>query len=86
VPVPHHVQFEKDLKQNKKARLRNRSAKSRMNTAVKKVQTAPTKDEAAAALLTAVSIIDSTARKGIIKKETAARKVSRLTRFVNQLR
>ena len=83
--MPHHVQFVKDLKQNKKAQLRNRSAKSRMNTAVKKIQTAPTKEEAAAALLRAISIIDSTARKGIIKKETAARKVSRLTRFVNKL-
>ena len=83
--MPHHVQFVKDMKQNKKAQQRNRSAKSRMNTAVKKIQTAPTKEEAAVALLRAISIIDSTARKGIIKKETAARKVSRLTRFVNKL-
>ena len=83
--MPHHVQFKKSMKQSMKAQLRNRSAKSRMNTAVKKIQTAPTKEEAAVALLRAIPIIDSTARKGIIKKETAARKVSRLTRFVNKL-
>jgi len=83
--VPHHVQFEKALKKDKKSRLRNRSAKSRMNTAVKKLRTAASKDEASAALLSAISIIDSTARRGIIKKETASRKVSRLTLFVNKI-
>ena len=83
--MPHHVQFVKDMKQNKKAQQRNRSAKSRMNTAVKKVCTATTKDDASSALRKAIAIIDSTARRGIIKKETAARKVSRLTRLVNKL-
>jgi len=83
--VPHHVQFDKSPKQSKKAQLRNRSAKSRMNTAVKKVRSAATREEAAAALLMAIPVIDSTARRGIIKKETASRKVSRLTLFVNKL-
>ena len=83
--MPHHAQFEKSLKQEKKARLRNRSAKSRMTTAVKKVRAASTKEEASTALLSAISIIDSTARRGIIKKETASRKVSRLTLFVNKI-
>ncbi len=83
--MPHHAQFKKTLKKDKKARLRNRSAKSRMTTAVKKIRSAATKEEASAALLSAISIIDSTARRGIIKKETASRKVSRLTVFVNKI-
>jgi small subunit ribosomal protein S20 len=83
--VPHHVQFKKSLRQSKAAQLRNRAAKSRMNSAVKKIHVATTKEAAAAALLNAISIIDSTARKGIIKKETASRKVSRLALFVNKM-
>ena len=82
--MPHHAQFKKSLKQDVRRNLRNRAAKSSLNTIIKKVRAAATKEEAQALLNGAVSIIDSTARKGIIKKETASRKVSRLTKFVNR--
>jgi len=83
--VPHHVQFKKSLRKNEKSRIRNKVSKSRLATVVKKVRTATTQEEGVAALKQAVSVIDSTASRGIIKKTTAARKKSRLTKFVNKL-
>ena len=67
---------------------RNKSAKSAMKTAIKKVDAAiAANDKAAAAeaLLNATSVIDKTAKKGIIHKNTASRKVSRLAKAVNAL-
>jgi small subunit ribosomal protein S20 len=42
-------------------------------------------EEAKAALVKAVSTIQKTASKGVIHKNTAARKISRLTRRINQM-
>jgi len=83
--VPHHAQFKKSLRKEVKRNIRNRMAKSRLRTMVKKVRTAPSKEEAEKILRHAVSIIDSTARKGIIKKTTAARKKSRLYKFISTM-
>jgi small subunit ribosomal protein S20 len=83
--VPHHAQFEKSLRQDEKRRLRNRAAMSRLRTVIKKVRSATTKSDGEKVLLSAISLIDSTARKGIIKANTASRHVSRLTRLVHSL-
>ncbi len=82
VHMPQHKQFKKALKVNEKRKVRNQSATSRLNTFIKKIKTAGSKEEAEGALKNAISVIDSTARKGIIKKTTAARKKSRLSKFV----
>ncbi len=83
--MPHHSQFKKSLRQEPKRQFRNRAAKSRMATIVKKVKAATSKEEAQSALRDAVSVIDSTARKGIIKKTTAARKKSGLYKIVAKI-
>ena len=65
---------------------RNKAQKSAVKTYVKKVEAAvEAKDvEAAkAALLVATAAIDKAARKGIYHKNTASRKVSRLSKAVN---
>ena len=67
---------------------RNLSVKSGVKTAVKKVRVAVEsgdKDVAAKALLAATAAIDKAESKGIIKKTTASRKVSRLAQAVNKL-
>ena len=67
---------------------RNKSIKSGVKTAVKKVDAAvAAKDvEAAkAALLNASSFIDKAATKGVYHKNTASRKVSRLSKAVNSI-
>ncbi len=65
---------------------RNKAIKSRVKTYVKKVDAAvEAKDAEAAkaALLEAISEINKAASKGVYHKNTASRKVSRLTKAVN---
>ncbi len=67
---------------------RNKSIKSKVKTAIKKVDAAVAandKEAAKAALLTATSEISKAASKGIYHKNTASRKISRLTLAVNKL-
>lgn len=67
---------------------RNKAIKSGVKTAVKKVNAAiEAKDKAAAtdALLAATSAIDKAATKGVYHKNTASRKVSRLSQAVNKM-
>ncbi|MFH2114052.1 MAG: 30S ribosomal protein S20 [Spirochaetota bacterium] len=79
---------EKRHKQDEKRRIGNKRVKSSVRTAAKKVVTAAhSKDKAAAetTLKDMIKQIDTAARKGIIKKNTAARKKSRMQRLVNLL-
>lgn len=59
--------------------------KSMARTAIKKVLQAEDKDSAQKALVTATSLLDRLARKGVIHRNTAARHKSRLTKRVNTL-
>ncbi len=68
--------------------LRNKMIKSKVKTLVKKVEAAVAQSDkaaAATALTEAVVAIDKAAAKGIFHKNTAARKVSRLTKAVNKI-
>ncbi len=68
--------------------LRNKSIKSKVKTYIKKVEVAiaeGNKEAAQAALNNAISEISKAASKGIYHKNTAARKISRLTKAVNRL-
>ncbi len=65
---------------------RNKAIKSAVKTAIKKVDAAVAagdKEAAAAALLAATSKIDKAATKGVYHKNTASRKISRMTKAVN---
>ena len=67
---------------------RNKSIRSKVKTAIKKVDAAVAANDKAAAtsaLQAAVSEIDKAQQKGVYHKNTAARKVSRLTVAVNKL-
>ena len=68
--------------------LRNKMIKSKIKTLVKKVDAAVAasdKATATAALSEAVVAIDKAAAKGVYHKNTAARKVSRITKAVNSI-
>ena len=72
----------------KKREERNKAAKSKVKTLIKKVEVAAKagdKKAAAEALIAATSAIDKAASKGIYHKNTAARKISRLTVAVNKI-
>ena len=65
---------------------RNKAIKSSVKTAIKKVEAAVNaadKDAAAKELLNATSIIDKAAKKRVLHKNNASRKVARLAKMVN---
>ncbi|CVI66161.1 30S ribosomal protein S20 [Clostridiales bacterium CHKCI001] len=67
---------------------RNKSIKSKVKTYVKKVEAAIAqgdKDAAASALVAATSEISKAASKGVYHKNTASRKISRLSKAVNAM-
>jgi len=79
---------EKRQRQNEKLRVANKMRKTIIRTSAKKVAVAAEgKDKVAAeaALHVMIKEIDTAARKGIVKKNAAARKKSRMQRLVNSL-
>ena len=76
---------EKRHRQSEERRMRNKAAKSAVRTSVKKFVTLVQKKdpESEAALKEMIKKIDTASRKGIIKKNAAARKKSRMQRFYN---
>ncbi len=77
---------EKRNRQRIKRRLRNQARKSRVRTYMKKVREAlaTSKEQAPEALRAAIREIDKAAQKGVLKRTTASRQISRLTRAVNR--
>ncbi len=78
----------KRVKTSEARNAQNTTAKSAMRTAVKKVDAAVTINDAAAAkeaLVSAASKLDKAAAKGLIHKNAAARKKSRLMKKANSL-
>jgi small subunit ribosomal protein S20 len=78
------------LKRNRQSlvrRERNRANRTKVKTALKKIDAAieveGSVEKAQAALIAAVPVIERAAVKGAFHKKTASRKISRLTRKVN---
>ncbi len=75
-------------RQNEKRRLANRSVRSELKTRIRSVESAVASgdaDSAREALQLAQKRIDQAAAKGVIKKNTAARRKSRLAKQVQEL-
>ncbi|MBA2322070.1 MAG: 30S ribosomal protein S20 [Deltaproteobacteria bacterium] len=86
--MAHHKDAIKRIKQSEKANERNRTSRSRMRNQIKRVREAiARKDEKTAQveLRAAVSVIHRTAGKGVIHRNQAARRISRLNRAVKAL-
>jgi len=79
---------EKRHRKSEERRLRNKSVKSSVKTSVKKfVILAQKKDpQADAALKEMIKKLDSASGKGIISKNAAARKKSRMQRYYNTVK
>ena len=70
-------------RQNEKRRMRNKSVRSEMRTAIRRFEDAAAAGEPTDALFQeAQSKIDTAVAKGVLKKNTAARKKSRLAQKV----
>lgn len=83
--MPQHKSAIKRLRQSKKKRSHNRTRRSKMRTLVKNVLETTEKEQAEKNLKEAVGFIDKLTTKGIVHKNTAARKKSQLTNYVNKL-
>ena len=78
----------KRIRQSEKRRVRNAAVRSTMRTSVKSTRTAidgGQADQARESLLRTIQVLDKAATKGVIHKNTAARRKSRLTRQLNAL-
>lgn len=83
--MANHKSAIKRIAQSEKKRLRNRITKTRVKNAVKKVYATAQAGETTTAQLTeAQSLIDKAAKKGVIHRNTAARKISRLATKFNR--
>jgi small subunit ribosomal protein S20 len=83
--MPHHKSATKRVGTNETSRQRNVAFRSRMRSAVKAVREATTRAAGETAYRQAMTVLDRTVSKGIIKKETASRHKSRLAKFAAKL-
>ncbi len=86
--MPNIKQAKKRVRQGEASRMLNKHHRSTMRTAIKKLEVAITegnKEQASDAMKGAVSALDSMVSKGIVHKNNAARKKSRLNKHVQAL-
>ena len=92
--MPEQAALKKNRSAMKRARqaevrgLRNKSIKTELKTLTKSVENEVANkngEGVKAAFKKAISAIDKAAKKGVIHKNTASRRVSRLTRLVNSM-
>ncbi|MBU2521986.1 MAG: 30S ribosomal protein S20 [Proteobacteria bacterium] len=83
--MANHKSALKRATQNEIRRMRNKSTNTRIKKVTKEVQLSLNEDSSEMTLKklnTAQSLIDKAAKKGVIHKKTAARKISRLSKLV----
>ncbi len=83
--MDRHPQQIKRERQDIKRRARNVSNLSRLRTQIKNVLQSDDKNKAQEEYTKAVSYIDKAAGKGLIHKNTAARRKSQITKHLNSL-
>ena len=88
--MANHRSALKRIRQSEKRRLRNRQVRSQLKTVLKKFYQAVDGKGAEADLdqvhRQTVSTIDRAATKGVLHKRTAARKISRITAYLQKAR
>ncbi len=86
--MANHKSAIKRARQSEEQRVRNRSRKTRMKNVIRgldEIIAEKSPEKAAEQLKKVVSIIAKTSSKGVIHRNTASRKISRLARRVNAL-
>ncbi len=86
--MANHKSAKKRARQNEIRRVRNKAVRTRVKNVVKEVRQTVSEnasETAAAQINHAKSVIDKAAKKGIIHKRTAARKISRLSKQINSM-
>jgi len=86
--VTKHPSAQKRHRQSLKRNARNRAIRTQLRTFVRRVREAVAERNAAAAgehLRTAARALDKAVSKGVLHRNTAARKISRMTTAVQKL-
>ena len=85
--MPNNPAAEKRMRQEQKRRLHNRSIKSLVKTQVTRARQSINDEDtnAEAAVRAAVSELDRAAKKGVIHRNNAARRKSRLMKQLNSI-
>lgn len=83
--MPRHESAKKRMRQNEKRRKQNQSRKSRTRTKIKNLKSTDDKEAARELLNDVKGDLDRLAAKGIIHKNRAANKKSKLEKYVDNL-
>jgi small subunit ribosomal protein S20 len=86
--LANHKSALKRARQNEMRRLNNKSVKTKIKNVTKELRLSvseTSKEEALKKLDMAKSNIDTAAQKGVVHKKTASRKISRLSKLVNNI-
>jgi len=81
--MPNKASAKKALRQAKKREVLNTRRKNDFKKAIKKTLKASNPEEKTKSVIAAQKALDKAAKLGIIKKNTASRKISRLMKKVN---
>ncbi len=83
--MPKLASSKKRMRQAEKVRLRNKSTRSYLRTSIKKILATNSAEEAEALINRTQSIIDKTAKKGVIHRNAAARYKSKMRHHIAAL-
>ena len=83
--MPNIESARKRLRQSYKRRDRNQAVRSEIRTRTKSLLQTESPSDAEASYRKVASMLDTAARKGIVSKQAAARRKSRLARYVRGL-
>jgi small subunit ribosomal protein S20 len=83
--MANHKSAKKRIRSNEKKRVMNKNNASKIKSTMKKVLDSKKPEEAEKIYKEAVALLDKSATRGRIHKNTAARKKSQLTKYVNGL-
>lgn len=86
--MANHKSALKRARQNEDRRMRNKSTKTRVRSVIKDIRAAaaqPSDQDLTTDLNIAKSVIDKAAKKGCLHPNTAARKISRMSKLLNSM-
>jgi small subunit ribosomal protein S20 len=84
--MAHHKSALKRIRQSNKRRIYNRQFKKTIKMAIRSVREADSFETAQENLVKTFSVLDKAAAKGVLHKNNAANKKSKLTKFVRSLK
>ena len=82
--MAHHKSCLKRIKTSAKANERNRAYRSMMKTSIKRIQESENRETALERLNSVSSLLDKMVLKGVLHRNNASNKKSRLMRWVNK--